>query len=106
MARLRIVDTVEKEDVKEAMRLMEQSKDSLNDDDKLGGQPQSVIDRIYGVIREMAGDQRTLKISDIKERCMSKGFKPADIEECIDDYENLNIFHVNQSKTKITLVDV
>ena len=30
LARLRIVDTVEKEDVNEAMRLMEMSKDSLN----------------------------------------------------------------------------
>jgi len=29
-ARLRLVDTVEKEDVNEAIRLMEMSKDSLN----------------------------------------------------------------------------
>lgn len=31
-ARLRMVDTVEKEDVNEAMRLMEMSKDSLQPD--------------------------------------------------------------------------
>merc|ERR1719481_1560360 len=30
LARLRLVDTVEKEDVNEAMRLMEMSRDSLN----------------------------------------------------------------------------
>ena len=32
-ARLRLADTVEKEDVDEAMRLMEMSKSSLNDEE-------------------------------------------------------------------------
>lgn len=108
LARLRIVDTVEKEDVNEAMRLMEMSKDSLNATrDGQGGRPQSITDQIYAVIREMAqGNQKTLKIADIKDRCTSKGFKPGDIDEAIEEYEELNVFHVNQAKTKITFTDL
>ena len=108
LARLRIVDTVEKEDVNEAMRLMEMSKDSL----ALGiedrpGKTKSAIDRIYDAIREMVptGGQGTLKISEIRERCTSKGFKPDQIEETISEYERLNIFNVNETRTKITFVD-
>ena len=49
--------------------------------------------------------KNTLKMSEIKERCLSKGFKPDKIEECITEYERLNIFHVNDTRTKITFVD-
>ena len=69
LARLRIVDVVEKEDVNEALRLMEMSKDSLvlgQEDSK--GRPQSTTDKIFAVIREMAQTAKTLKIADIKER--------------------------------------
>merc|ERR1711962_693554 len=108
LARLRTQNTVEKEDVNEAMRLLEMSKDSL----ALGiedrpGKTKSVIDRIYDVIREMVpvGGRSTLKVSEIKERCTSKGFKPDQIEETISEYERLNIFHINETRTKITFVD-
>merc|ERR1719245_59233 len=107
LARLRIVDTVEKEDVNEAMRLMEMSKDSLNHQLENAGRVKSVTDRIYDAIREMlpAGNRSTLKISEIKERCTSKGFKPDQIDECINEYEKLNVFLINDSRTKITFVD-
>ena len=39
-------------------------------------------------------------------RCMSKGFKPDSIDEAIEEYEELNVFSVNQAKTKLTFVDV
>ena len=107
LARLRIVDQVEKEDVNEAMRLMEMSKDSLTLGQEEGqGRPQTVTDKIYSVIREMAGTQKVLKISDIRERCMSKGYKPDQIDEAIEEYEELNVFSINQAKTKITFIDV
>ena len=107
LARLRIVDTVEKEDVNEAMRLMEMSKDTLNQQLENTGRIKSVTDRIYDAIREMlpAGNKSTLKISEIRERCTSKGFKPDQIDECINEYEKLNVFLINDSRTKITFVD-
>ena len=67
LARLRNVPVVEKADVNEAMRLMEQSKDSLlrEEGDGAGRRAESVVDRIYKVIREIAsGDGRkSLKVS-------------------------------------------
>ena len=108
LARLRIVDTVEKEDVNEAMRLMEMSKDSLAlGIEERSGKTKSVIDRIYDLIREMipSGAKSSLKMSEIKERCTSKGFKPDQIDDTINEYDRLNIFHVNDTRTKITFVD-
>ena len=73
LARLRIVDVVEKEDVNEAMRLMEMSKDSLVlGQEEMKGRPQSTTDKIFAVIREMAQNAKTLKIADIKERYNSR----------------------------------
>ena len=67
LARLRNVPVVEKPDVNEAMRLMEQSKDSLlrEEGDGAGRRAESVVDRIYKLIREIAsGDGRkSLKVS-------------------------------------------
>ena len=75
--------------------------------DNWPGNSKSAIDIIYDVIREMipASGKNTLKMSEIKERCLSKGFKPDKIEECITEYERLNIFHVNDTRSKITFVD-
>lgn len=67
LARLRIVNTVEKDDVSEAMRLMEMSKDSLKD--KGTKTRARTVDQIYAAIRDMAADDlTTLKIQDIKDR--------------------------------------
>lgn len=106
LARLRMLRTVEKDDVNEAMRLIEMSKDSLALGlEGSGGRGQTMTDKIYSVIREMAGQQRTLKLADIKERCTSKGYKPDQIEEAIEEYEHLNVFSVNEARTKITFID-
>merc|ERR1719481_215998 len=64
LARLRLVDQVEKDDVNEAMRLMEMSKDSLNRMDERSGRPQSVTDKIFALIREMAGGDVVVQMGD------------------------------------------
>ena len=52
-SRLRLADVVEREDVEEAMRLMEMSKHSLQEEE---GSSRRVrpIDAIYSIVREMA----------------------------------------------------
>ena len=68
LARLRLVDVVEKDDVKEAMRLMEYSKTSMKDDDT-NRQVTRVIDRIYqDIIKLKQEGQKSMKVSDIKDR--------------------------------------
>lgn len=103
LARLRLADITEKEDVDEAMRLMEMSKSSLNDEEPVSRKPQAV-DAIYGIIREIAGNGRHISVEDAKQRCLTKGFTPEQIEKCLDDYESLNVWQINKAKTKITFV--
>ncbi|XP_067880136.1 DNA replication licensing factor MCM7 [Heterodontus francisci] len=106
LARLRLVDTVEKEDVNEAMRLMEMSKDSLQGDRGQGSRAQRPADVIFATIREMIADAtvRSVKYSEAEQRCISKGFTPAQVEAALEEYEELNIWQVNQARTKITFV--
>jgi DNA replication licensing factor MCM7 len=41
---------------------------------------------------------KTFKMADLIERCISKGFKPPQIEECIEEYEELNVWQVNNAR--------
>jgi len=104
LARLRLVDKVEKDDVNEAMRLMEMSKDSINQSQEKTGRVQTVTDQIYSIIREISGDNKTIKITEITERCIAKGYAPDAVDECLEEYEELNVWQVNQARTKITFV--
>merc|ERR1712058_83856 len=85
------------------LRLMEMSKDSLKQQQYEGSRRKKITDEIYDFIRKMAAGAKTLKIQDIKERCTTKGFKPDDIEKCLDEYEQLDVWMINQGKTKLTI---
>ncbi|XP_033226827.1 DNA replication licensing factor Mcm7 [Belonocnema kinseyi] len=105
LARLRLSDIVEKDDVKEANRLLEMSKHSINFSDRtMRDGPNQTSNRIYTLIRELAGDKKSVKVSDILERCTSKGFKPDQINDFIEEYEELNVWQVNQARTQITFL--
>ena len=69
LARLRLVDVVEKDDVLEAVRLMDMSKDSLkNHQQGTKGRRRNVADDIYSFIKSLAAGAKTLKINEIKEK--------------------------------------
>jgi DNA replication licensing factor MCM7 len=105
LARLRLANAVEKDDVNEAIRLMEMSKDSLNRTfDSRGHRPPNVNDQIFAIIRELAGDSKTVKIQDVLEKCVSKGHNRDQVDSCIEEYEELNVWQVNQTRTKITFI--
>ena len=105
LARLRLSDKVEKDDVNEANRLLAMSKHSINYSEQLmSGGPNQASNKIYSLIKELAGDKKTAKVSDILERCTSKGFKPDQINDFIEEYEALNVWQVNQARTQITFL--
>ncbi|ERL94088.1 hypothetical protein D910_11370 [Dendroctonus ponderosae] len=88
---LRLSNVVEKADVNEAIRLMEMSKDSLNQTfENKGYRPPNVNDKIFAIIRELAGSEKTVKVSDVLEKCASKGYNPDQVDGCIEEYEELN----------------
>ncbi|KYO48406.1 DNA replication licensing factor MCM7 [Alligator mississippiensis] len=104
LARLRLVDVVEKEDVNEAMRLMEMSKDSLLGDRGQQAKPQRPADAIFATVRELAGAGRTVRYAEAETRCVSRGFTPAQFQAALDEYEELNVWQVNAARTRITFI--
>jgi DNA replication licensing factor MCM7 len=97
-----MADVVEREDVNEAMRLTEMSKQSLYDDEQSSRRVRP-IDAIYGVIREMS-DPDTVRFDEARQRILAKGYTPDHFEQCLEEYERLNVWHINQSRTRITFV--
>ncbi|KAL1505170.1 hypothetical protein ABEB36_004792 [Hypothenemus hampei] len=105
LARLRLSNVVEKADVNEAIRLMEMSKDSLNQTFEYKGyRPLNVHDKIFAIIRELAGNEKTVKIADILEKCATKGYGPDQVDSCIEEYEELNVWQVNQTRSRLTFI--
>ncbi|XP_074023945.1 DNA replication licensing factor MCM7, partial [Numenius arquata] len=105
LARLRLVEVVEKEDVNEAMRLMEMSKDSLLGDKGQQSRTQRPADAIFGVIRELGGSRGTpVPYGLALQRCLAKGFTPAQVQDALSQYQELDVLQVNAARTRITFV--
>jgi DNA replication licensing factor MCM7 len=72
LARLRFADIVEHGDVDEALRLMECSKESLEDDEDKEYEPdRSVISQIFRLIKNMAGEDGSKRRK--RQRKLGKG---------------------------------
>ena len=61
------------------------------------------IDAIYSILREMA-DPDTVRFDDACQCILAKGYTPDQFDECLDEYERLNVWQVNQSRTRITFI--
>ncbi|MGH0184457.1 UNVERIFIED_CONTAM: hypothetical protein FKN15_014936 [Acipenser sinensis] len=71
--------------------------------------PPVATDVIFSTLREMAlgggaAGGRSVKLAEAEQRCVSKGFTPAQIHDAIQEYEELNVWQVNQARTRITFV--
>lgn len=112
LARLRLGDRVETDDINEAMRLMEMSKDTLNPGSEVVVRRSKPSDAIYGIIVAMVskktkGDSFSgvmVKMSDVKQRCIAKGFTPEQLKQAVEDYQNLNLWYTNSTSTTLTFV--
>ncbi|NXJ72968.1 MCM7 factor, partial [Rostratula benghalensis] len=105
LARLRLGDVVEKEDVNEAMRLMEMSKDSLQGDKGQQSRTQRPADAIFAAVRELGGSEGApVPYGVALQRCLAKGFTPAQVQDALRQYEELDVLQVNAARTRITFV--
>ncbi|KAF9906469.1 Mcm2-7 hexameric complex component [Linnemannia zychae] len=116
MARLRFSDVVSVEDVNEALRLIDVSKASLYDQEsgqngRDGRNYQSPTDRIYDIIRTMSKDPEDswrlveeLRLQEVRDRVLAKGFKIQELEDCLREYEDMNIWFINDAQTKLTWI--
>uniref|UniRef100_A0A3Q4ALJ4 Uncharacterized protein n=1 Tax=Mola mola TaxID=94237 RepID=A0A3Q4ALJ4_MOLML len=95
-----MMDSVEKEDVNEAMRLMEMSKDSLQADKASSTRTQRPSDVIFSLVRELAtegaagrgGAGSVVRMAEAEQRCISRGYTPAQFTEALEEYEELNVW--------------
>jgi len=102
-ARLRMSDEVHESDIIEAVRLMHQSKASLDDDDDDDdddGEENSNA-RIFEHIKRLAGDDEEISFVAARRRAIDAGYNDTQFGDFISFYEGLGIFSVNETKTKI-----
>ncbi|XP_043213451.1 DNA replication licensing factor MCM7-like [Amphibalanus amphitrite] len=104
LARLRLVDAVEKEDVNEAMRLLEKSKDSLNVEVDGSRAQRNANDAIFELVKELTGVSGTVNFAQVHNLCASKGFTPDQLDACVDRYEELGVWQLNQGRTRLTFI--
>ncbi|PYH47585.1 DNA replication licensing factor MCM7 [Aspergillus saccharolyticus JOP 1030-1] len=113
LARLRFSDDVVIEDVDEALRLIQVSKDSLSKDGQ-SGLDQSPSSKIYHLIRSMwesgaaaigDGEEGELSMRRIRERVLAKGFTEDQLEMAVAEYENYNVWQVLGGGSRLLFVD-
>lgn len=107
LARLRLANQVEQDDVDEAIRLIEMSKSSLStsEDGNSGNRALRNNEKIYRIIKEsLEQDSFEVDLEVMKEKCLNKGFTEDEFEETLDEYEELSIWQTNSDKTKIQFI--
>lgn len=103
LARLRFSETVDKDDVLEALRLMEASRASVNLEEapKQRTDPVSVI---FKMIREECKHSGNVAFEQIQKKVTSKGYSVEDLQECINTYADLNVLMLSNQGSTITLI--
>ena len=66
----------------------------------------NVTDQIFAAVKEIVTEtgSKSIKVTEIMERCTTKGFKPDQIDECLEEYEDLNVWQINHARTRLTFV--
>lgn len=66
----------------------------------------NITDQIFAAIKDMVSDSgaKSIKVADAIERCTTKGYKPDQIDECLEEYEELNVWQINHARTRLTFV--
>ena len=105
LSRLRFSDVVDQDDIEEALRLMEASRNSINQDSA----PKQKIDPIsavFKVIREECkkGENLTASRTSILKRLVGKGFSETELNQALDTYSELNVIMLSNEKNLVTLI--
>lgn len=59
---------------------------------------------IFATVRELVSEGQSVRFSEAEQRCISRGFTPAQFQAALDEYEELNVWQVNNARTWITFV--
>lgn len=96
LARIRLSDVVEPVDVDEALRLIDISKSSLNEDNgrRDGARhDKSPMSGIFNVVKELTYEfGPSLALTTIRQRIASRGYTETQLDEAIREYSGLDIW--------------
>ncbi|KAH8884429.1 MCM2/3/5 family protein [Thozetella sp. PMI_491] len=120
LARLRFGNKVIQEDVDEALRLIEASKESLQGDDGRGNRrTQNASSRIYNLVRSLADSGACrpddaededeeygveLSMRKVKERVIGKGFTEDQWLSALEEYTELDIWQTAGNGTRLVFI--
>ena len=128
-ARTCLRDTVTDLDVDEALRLLDAAKSSLIDTETVHRRREYLTpsNAIYTILRQaaieasgldvgndadtmMMGDDESrsavleVRYADVVERVKARGWTERQLEECLQEFEAMNVLQVGRARTKITFV--
>lgn len=106
LARLCLRDVVLQSDVDEAIRLLDVSQSTLEEDRNKTTSNVDPISGIYDIIRNLAvqNEEIQIQMSDIIPRVLAKGFTQNQLQQCLDEYERFQVWTVASDQTFITFV--
>ncbi|KAL3235349.1 DNA replication licensing factor MCM7 [Nakaseomyces bracarensis] len=103
LAKLRLSETVDMDDVDEALRLITVSKDSLYQERARANGDLNPTTNIFKIIKKMSQEsdfKGSLPYDYIVKTVNSRGFTMLQLNQCIQEYSYLNVWHlINEGKT-------
>lgn len=105
LARLRFSEVVDQNDIEEALRLMEASRNTINQDAGIKAKVDP-ISAVFKIIREECrkNANSTANRTDILKRVLGQGYKEAELVTALKTYADLNVIILSSEQNKITLV--
>jgi DNA replication licensing factor MCM7 len=105
LARLRFSDQVDQNDIEEALRLMEASRNTINQD----SQPKGKVDpvsAVFKIIRDECKKSSTMTASraNVLKRVVGQGFSEQELKNALKTYSELNVIVLSSGENQITLV--
>jgi DNA replication licensing factor MCM7 len=108
LARIRFSNEVTNEDVEEALRLIQISKESLRNAKGNNTSRLPSSDAIYSLCRDMArapnGSIQNLSFQAVLDRVRSRGWGERELRECISKYSMINVWQLSKNGKEIKWV--
>ncbi|QID84374.1 Mcm2-7 hexameric complex component [Saccharomyces pastorianus] len=107
LAKLRLADIVDIDDVEEALRLVRVSKESLYQETNKSKEDESPTTKIFTIIKKMLQEtgKNTLSYENIVKTIRLRGFTMLQLSNCIQEYSYLNVWHLINEGNNLKFVD-
>ncbi len=68
---------------------------------------QDPVSAIYAIIRGMAegAPGAIIQYDDVVPRVFAKGYTQQQLDQCLNEYERINVWQINQNRTQIRFAD-